>query len=155
LIVVFGTSRRGRHSSSLTSPNLVKTKAFIYQRYQRFRGPPFFKGRQPAQPTTAYSSRKWFTGSHNHPFDWTFVAYRGSIDEAESEWAYYLDTVLLAHSLGVGVRGAATLRCALKDLSTCCTDGSRFGSILASITRPSKHGSHHVCDNCAPPRTWL
>jgi hypothetical protein len=53
----------------------------------------------------------------------------------------------------VGDRGAATLRCALDDPSTCCTDGSRFGSILASIARPSKHGSHHVCDNRAPQRT--
>ena len=59
----------------------------------------------------------------------------------------------LSRSLGVGDRGAAALRGALHDPSTCCTDGSRFGSIFASIARPSKHGSHHVCDNRAPQRT--
>jgi hypothetical protein len=41
-----------------------------------------FQGRQPVQPTTAYSSRNWSTGSHRRPVDRTFVANRGSIGEA-------------------------------------------------------------------------
>jgi hypothetical protein len=53
----------------------------------------------------------------------------------------------------MGDRGAAALWGALHNPSTCCTDSSRFGSIFASIARPSKHGSHHVCDNRAPQRT--
>jgi hypothetical protein len=104
-----------------------------------------FQGRQPVQPP--YSSRNWSTGS-------TVVqsiglsSLIGSIGEAESEWNViptrkYREVLVTFSLAGSGDRGAAASG-AFNDPSTCCTDGSRFGSIFASIARPSKHGSHHV-----------
>jgi hypothetical protein len=84
------SSSRSRHLLLLF---WLKTLAVVHQFYQRFLGPPSFEGRQPVQPATAYSSRSWFTDSRRRPFYRTFVANRGSIGEAESEWECYPDTV--------------------------------------------------------------
>jgi hypothetical protein len=59
----------------------------------------------------------------------------------------YREVLVTSRSLGVGTEGCSPG--AFNDPSTCC-NGSRFGSIFASIARPSKHGSHHVCDNRVP-----
>jgi hypothetical protein len=110
-----------------------------------------FKGRQSSLPLRD-SSRNWSTGSHRRPVDRTFVANRGSIGEAESEWECYPDTEVPRSPCDFSLAGSGDrglLSGAFNDPSTCC-NGSRFGSIFASIARPSKHGSHHVCDNRVP-----
>jgi hypothetical protein len=59
----------------------------------------------------------------------------------------YREVLVTSRSLGVGDRGAAALRGAFNDPSTCCTDGS-LRSIFASIE--AQQGSHRVI---TPQRT--
>jgi hypothetical protein len=62
--------------------------------------------------------------------------------------------VLVTFSLaGSGDRGAAALRGAFNDPSTCCT--ALASEVSLPIARPSKHGSHHVCDNRSPAHVLL
>jgi hypothetical protein len=128
-----------------------KTLAVIHRCYQRFR-----VGSQPSLllRTVAGTGLLAHTVVHSIGLS-SRIADRSVRQKASGiiPTRCYREVFVTFSLAGSGVRGAATLRCALNDPSTCCTDGSRFGSILASIARPSKHGSHHVCDNRAPQRT--
>jgi hypothetical protein len=136
----------------------LKTTAVIHRCYQRFREPPSFEGgSQPSLLLRTVAGTGLLAHTVVHSIGLSSRIADRSVRQKASGHVIptrcYREVFVTFSLAGSGVRGAATLRCALNDPSTCCTDGSRFGSILASIARPSKHGSHHVCDNRAPQRT--